>query len=211
MMYVLLSACAGAFMGTVLIGRRRVFRESERIERGLDHLSAAVKRLARSLPFVAEALDKAAHIRMQQACLMKAPELFDMLTLGLSAGMSFDGALDIYLDHANNELSRLLKRKKMSWSLGVVSRLSALTELAHELDLSVMRRFSEAVSESLTFGLPLSQTLIRHAHDIRNEQRIQLEQSIEKLPVKMLLPTGVLVVPAMLLAIMGPLLAGSLR
>ena len=35
------------------------------------------------------------------------------------------------------------------------------------------------------------------------------EEEIEKAPVKMLVPLGVLVVPAMLLAILGPLLASA--
>ena len=37
-----------------------------------------------------------------------------------------------------------------------------------------------------------------------------MQERIEKVPVKMLVPLGTLVVPAMLLAILGPLLSAAL-
>ena len=37
-----------------------------------------------------------------------------------------------------------------------------------------------------------------------------MEEEIERVPVKMLIPLGTMIVPAMLLAILGPLLGSSL-
>ena len=37
-----------------------------------------------------------------------------------------------------------------------------------------------------------------------------MEEEIERVPVKMLIPMGTLIVPAMLLAILGPLLGSAL-
>ncbi len=45
---------------------------------------------------------------------------------------------------------------------------------------------------------------------MRRDRRLQVEEEIERVPVKMLLPLGVLVVPAMLLAVLGPLMAQAL-
>ena len=45
---------------------------------------------------------------------------------------------------------------------------------------------------------------------MRDEQRSLVEEEIERAPVKMLVPLGTLIVPAMLLAILGPLLGSAL-
>ena len=62
------------------------------------------------------------------------------------------------------------------------------------------------VGEALAFGAPLAEALEGQAHVIRDEQRAQVEERIERVPVKMLIPLGTLVVPAMFLAVLGPLL-----
>jgi tight adherence protein C len=75
--------------------------------------------------------------------------------------------------------------------------------------VDALARFATVVGESLAFGSPLALALEAQARAIRDEQRAQVEEEIEKAPVKMLVPLGVLVVPAMLLAILGPLLASA--
>ena len=42
---------------------------------------------------------------------------------------------------------------------------------------------------------------------MRCARRAEVQERIEKAPIKMLVPTGTLILPAMLLAVLGPLLA----
>ena len=78
-------------------------------------------------------------------------------------------------------------------------------------DVTVVEsRFADAVNQALAFGSPLSEALEQQAQTIREEQRAELEAEIERVPVKMLIPLGTLIVPAMLLSILGPLLGASL-
>ena len=42
--------------------------------------------------------------------------------------------------------------------------------------------------------------------EARNQYRAACEEKIAKAPVKMLMPTGALILPAMLLLVMGPIL-----
>ena len=88
------------------------------------------------------------------------------------------------------------------WALRGGERLSRAWPLASAHRASV--------SEALSFGAPLAQTLERQADAIREEQRASVEQRIEEVPVRMLVPLGTLVVPAMLLAVLGPLLCAAL-
>lgn len=134
------------------------------------------------------------------------PALLDALTLGLSAGLSFDASLELYCSWSAGELARAFEEAMLSWRMGMKTRREALWDLANELDVPALRRFASVVGEALAFGAPLARTLEGQARVIREEQRAQVEERIERVPVKMLIPLGTLVVPAMFLAVLGPLL-----
>ena len=144
--------------------------------------------------------------RRRSACLTALPVMLDVVTLGLSAGLSFDASLELYCSRGDGALSRAFEEAMLSWRIGVVDRERALWSLADELGVSALRRFAAVVGESLAFGSPLAEALERQAQVIRDEQRAQVEEEIERVPVKMLVPLGTLIVPAMFLAILGPLL-----
>ena len=153
-----------------------------------------------------------AEMRAQRraACFTELPVLLDIVTLGLSAGLSFDSSLDLYCDQYDNALSRAFGEAMLSWRIGARTREEALERLAEELGVGALRRFASVVAEALSFGSPLAGALERQAQAIRDEQRARVEEQIEKVPVKMLVPLGTLIVPAMFLAILGPLLGSSL-
>ena len=98
----------------------------------------------------------------------------------------------------------------LTWRMGIRERGQALEDLATRLDAAALSRFAGAVTQALTFGSPLAEVLEQQAGAIREEQRSELEAEIERVPIKMLIPLGTLIVPAMLLSILGPLLGSSL-
>lgn len=147
--------------------------------------------------------------RLRAACLSELPVMIDVVTLGLSAGLSFDASLELYCERYDTGLSRALFEAMLSWRMGVRRREEALRALADQVGVAALGRFASVVGEALSLGAPLSETLARQARLIRDEQRSQVEAEIERVPVKMLVPLGVLIVPAMFLAILGPLLGSA--
>lgn len=146
----------------------------------------------------------------RRRCLGELPVMLDVLTLGLAAGLSFDASLELYCERYAGELSRALSKSMLAWRMGIRSREAELARLADELGLPAFRRFASMVSESLSFGTPLAEALEHQGEAIREEQRSRVEEEIERVPVKMLVPLGTLIVPAMLVAILGPLLGQAL-
>lgn len=138
------------------------------------------------------------------------PVMIDVVTLGLTAGLSFDSSLELYCERYDDALSRRLRQAMLSWRIGAATREEALRAAARDLGVESLARFSAAVCEALAFGSPLAESLERQAQVIRDEQRSRVEEEIERVPVKMLIPLGTLIVPAMLLAILGPLLGAAL-
>lgn len=169
---------------------------------------ATVRRIALRMRTRARARPPSAAERRRE-CMEELPVLLDVVTLGLSAGLSFDASLELYCERCPNELARAFSASMLVWRLGVRGREEELLRLADELDMPALSRFAAVVGESLAFGSPLAQALERQGEAIREEQRSQVEEEIERIPVKMLVPLGTLIVPAMLLAILGPLLGSA--
>ena len=162
------------------------------------------------LPPLRAAKDRSARMLRREQALRDLPTMMDVVTLGLSSGLSFDSSLELYCQRSSSVLARALSEAMLSWRMGITGRDEALRALADELDVMALRRFAGAVSQALAFGSPLSTVLEQQAQAIREEQRSELEAEIERTPVKMLIPMGMLIVPAMLLSILGPLLSSSI-
>lgn len=148
--------------------------------------------------------------REKKEALAQMPVMIDVVVLGLSAGLSFDSSLELYCSRYGDALSRELGHALLSWRMGAETRGEALERAASSLSVPQLARFGSVVCESLAFGSPLAETLERQAQVMRDEQRSLVEEEIERAPVKMLVPLGTLIVPAMLLAILGPLLGSAL-
>ena len=195
-----------ALLGTfVLSGERWRLRAAP-----VHPMLADVLGTVASLGPVRRAQEAEVRARRRAECLSELPVMLDVVTLGLSAGLSFDSSLELYCERYGSELSRLFSESMLSWRIGARSREEALSRVADEVGVSALGRFAAVVSEALAFGTPLAEALEQQAQAIREEQRSRVEEEIEKVPVKMLVPLGTLIVPAMFLAILGPLLGSAL-
>ena len=201
---LLVTLSAAAAGGSVLLtgGRGRVSHAPRVRWSALDRAVA----LVRSSPLFGRARRVEEVARARSSCLTDLPVLLDVVTLGLSAGLSFDASLELYCARSDGPLAHSFSQAMLSWRIGIRSREEALWSLADELRITALRRFATVVVEALAFGSPLAEALDRQARLIRDEQRSQVEEEIERVPVKMLIPLGTLIVPAMFLAILGPLM-----
>ena len=201
----LVLACMFSFSAAALLLGGASLRPSDAMSIG------AARAWVGGLAPVAAYLDHERLLGRRRECLVQLPVLLDVLTLGLSAGLSFDASLELYCERYETELARELSDAMASWRMGLLTRSEALAQLAKRLDIDALRRFAAAVSEALAFGSPLADVLEHQAQAIRDEHRSRVEEQIDKVPVKMLIPLGTLIVPAMLLAILGPLMGPALK
>ena len=141
--------------------------------------------------------------------LVDVSEMTDIVRLGLLAGLSFDAALGIYCDNKQGDLARQMDRARMSWQMGLASREQALRKVAASTGVRQLESFAAAVDQAYVLGAPLAETLGRQGIEMRAAHRSEVERAIERAPVKLLIPTGTLILPALLLSILGPLLAAG--
>ncbi len=136
-------------------------------------------------------------------------EMVDIVRLGLLAGLSFDASLALYCENGHGLLAREMDRARMLWQLGLCSRETALRRAAARVGVRQLESFAAAVDQAYVLGAPLADTLAQQAAEMRSAHRAEVERTIERAPVKLLIPTGTLILPALLLSILGPLLAGG--
>lgn len=147
--------------------------------------------------------------RGHRVALSEASEMVDVVRLGLSAGLSFDAALGLYCAQRTGELADRMARARMSWQMGMATREEGLSAAARDLGVRQLESFAAAVGQAHALGAPLADTLARQGREMRDAHRAAVEREIERAPVKMLIPTGTLILPALLLSIVGPLLAAG--
>ncbi len=134
------------------------------------------------------------------------PEMIDAVALGMRAGLSFESAFALYCSRFDDELAQACRRACRSWESGLVSRDEALRLLARDFDVPSLTRFVSNVIRCLRFGSPMSRMFETTASEARSCYRAKMEELVAKAPVKMLVPTAGLILPAMLIVVMGPVL-----
>ena len=114
------------------------------------------------------------------------------------------GAIIAAVEHPG--FQRLLVRRLVQWR---ETPAEAVITAARDLDVRALETFAITVGQALALGAPLAETLAAQSREIRAAHRAAVEREIERAPVKLLIPTGTLILPALLLSILGPLLGAG--
>ncbi len=133
-------------------------------------------------------------------------EMAEVVALGLRSGLSFDRAFALYCEHFDSAFASDCDRAHRQWTLGLVSRESALRAVAESYDSAMLSRVVEGIVRSLRFGTSLAETLESAAVEARSIHKAEVEERVAKAPVKMLVPVGTLILPAMLVFVLGPIM-----
>ena len=134
------------------------------------------------------------------------PEMLEVMSLGLRSGLSFERSFELYCKHFEGRLVESAERAYRRWSMGLATREQALRDMAGEYDSKLLSRLVESIVRSLRFGSSLAEGLDALATEARDVRKARLQEAIAKAPVKMMIPTGTLILPAMLLLVLGPVL-----
>lgn len=134
------------------------------------------------------------------------PEMLEVVALGLRSGLSFDRSFELYHEHFETTFARECTTAQRCWFLGLASREEALRDLAASYDSPLLARSVESIVRALRFGTGLAESLESAAAEARAVRKARREERIAKAPVKMMVPTGTLILPAMLILVLGPIL-----
>ena len=133
-------------------------------------------------------------------------EMVEVVVLGLRSGLSFERSFRLYPQYFDTELGGAMRRVEGRWEVGLVSREESLRALEREYDSVLLSRVVGSMIRSLRFGTSIADSLESVSVEARESHRARMEERVAKVAVKMMLPVGTLILPAMLLLVLGPVL-----
>ena len=133
-------------------------------------------------------------------------EMIEVVVLGLQSGLSFERSFALYPRYFDTGLARAMTRAAGQWEMGLATREEALRRLEAQYDSPLLSRVIGSMVRSLRFGTSVAESLEAAAVEAREAHRARMEEKVAKVAVKMMLPVGTLILPAMLLLVLGPVL-----
>lgn len=139
----------------------------------------------------------------QEAMLRHLPDVMDLLSVSVEAGLGFDAALSRVTGRFGEpilgEFGRLLRELQLGRP-----RSEALMDLARRMDLGDLNAFVSAVVQADELGVGISSVLRAQSEQMRALRRQRAQEAALKVPIKMLFPLVFLVFPAMFIVLLGP-------
>lgn len=135
----------------------------------------------------------------------------EMLTLAVSGGLGLEGAIDQVVASADGHLFAEVRRVLRDGRLRGESAASSLGRLPGELGLPEAEPLATALRTAAAQGTPVIQALRAQAHAVRERRRLELIEVGERAQIRMLLPVGLLILPAFFVVVLYPAAVQLLR
>jgi len=133
------------------------------------------------------------------------PDALDLMVIGMEAGVTFDGAVQVVTEHLHSPLSQELSRTLAEMELGL-SRHDALQNLKRRADVPELTTVIVSLLQADALGMSVSRVLRVQAEEMRAKRRQWAREKAGKLPVKILFPLILFIFPPEFVIIMGPVL-----
>jgi tight adherence protein C len=130
------------------------------------------------------------------------PGALDVIAISVEAGLGFDAALIKVGDYMEGPLVEELALTLSEMRIGE-RRPEALRKLAERVDVAELTSVVQALIQADQLGSPLARILRVQAQDARSRRQLAAEEKAMKAPVKMIIPTAVLIFPSMFIVILG--------
>ncbi len=140
----------------------------------------------------------------RRAEILKAlPFTFDLISIGVESGISFDGALALVAEKTNGPLTDEINITLNEVRLGR-SRNDALKDFSDRVGIDDLRIFLTSVIYISKMGGSLVDVIRVQTDAMRVKRRQRAEEAAMKAPVKIMFPLVLFIFPAIFVAIMGP-------
>lgn len=140
----------------------------------------------------------------RQAAINKGlPDVLDLLTISVEAGLGFDAALQRVIQKSPGPLAQEFAQSLQEMRMGK-TRKEALRDLGLRNDVSDLNNFVGAIIQADQLGVSISNVLRTQSEQIRVVRRQKVEEKAMKAPVKMLLPLVLFIFPTIFVVLLGP-------
>jgi tight adherence protein C len=131
------------------------------------------------------------------------PDLTDLLTATVEAGMGVAGSIALVADRFKGPLGQELRMTLQQQSLGI-SMKDALEDMGERCDTPSIRAFVRTVTRGESLGVSIGPILRELSHDVRRRRRQSAREKMQKAPIKLLFPLMFLIFPALFIELLFP-------
>jgi tight adherence protein C len=139
----------------------------------------------------------------RKAALKELPDVLDLLTVSLEAGLGFDAALNKLVSKKDGVLSGEFQRCLEEIRLGKTRR-DALAGVRDRVDLNELKVTISSILQADKLGIGMAQVLRVQSQEVRERRKQTAEEEAMKAPIKMLFPLVLFIFPSLFIVLLGP-------
>ena len=139
----------------------------------------------------------------QRTIQKQLPDVMDLLTISVEAGLGFDAAMAQVTHNVPGPLSEEMARLLQEVQIGV-ARSEAFRHLGERTNVPELQSFVLSMIQADLFGVSIANVLRAQSKELRQKRRQRAEEIAQKIPVKLLFPMIFLVLPALFIVVLGP-------
>lgn len=141
--------------------------------------------------------------KRQKQIIRALPDVLDLLTVSVKAGLGFDSALLKVTDKMKGPLPDELSQVLHEIKVGVL-RKDALRNMAVRTGVNDLQSFVGTIIQADQLGVSISNVLQLQSDALRERRRQLAEEAGMKAPVKMLFPLILFIFPTLFIVLLGP-------
>ncbi|MGE5507745.1 MAG: type II secretion system F family protein [Chitinophagales bacterium] len=143
-------------------------------------------------------------LQNRQKQIQKAlPDVLDLLTVSVEAGLAFDSAIAKVVEKLKGPLAEEFTRMLQDIRMGMPRR-DALREVSNRTDVADLNTFISALIQADTLGVSISNVLRIQSEQMRYKRKQRSEEAAMKAPIKMLFPLMIFIFPTIFVILLGP-------
>jgi len=143
-------------------------------------------------------------IAARKLSIQKAlPDVLDLLTVSVEAGLGFDGALAKLMEKMKGALVEEFNRVLQEIRMGVTRR-DALASLGRRCDVPDLSVFTTSLIQADQLGVSIGSVLRVQSVSMRQKRKQRAEEKAMKAPIKMMLPLVMFIFPTIFIVLLGP-------
>ncbi len=142
--------------------------------------------------------------KKRKAVILKSlPDILDLLSVSVEAGLGFDSALQKVIEKSNGPLTAEFEKALQEINMGKPRR-EALRDMAERVNVNDVTIFLGSVIQADQLGVSIGNVLRLQSRQVRVNRRMRAEESAQKAPIKILIPLVLFIFPTILIVLLGP-------
>ncbi len=134
----------------------------------------------------------------------RLPDMFDMVTVCVEAGLGLDAALRQVSTKLKGPLAGEISLTLRQVGMGRPRR-EALEDMVYRVDVQEVTTFVNAVIQAEQLGTSLGRVLRAQSFTLRVQRRQRAEEIARRAPIKMVFPLVLFIMPAFFIVTIGPM------